>query len=110
MKRVIATEGQTVDVDFSEGIVYVDGVVMNEPYTNTPTNLDEGTVFPLVVEEGCVFLMGDNRNGSRDSRDPVIGQVDEREILGKAILLMFPGTGKDSYTVTKDYSRIGGLN
>ncbi len=109
VKRVIATEGQTVDVDFKEGIVYVDGVALDEPYTHTKTTLDEGTDFPLVVEEGCVLLMGDNRNGSRDSRDPLIGQVDEREILGKAVLLMLPGTGEREYGVSRDFSRIGGL-
>ncbi len=110
VKRVIATEGQTVDIDFEEGIVYVDGIALDEPYTYTPTNLEEGTVFPLVVEEDSVFLMGDNRNGSRDGRDPVIGQVDKREILGKAIFLMFPGTGERQHTIKRDFSRIGGLN
>lgn len=109
VKRVIATEGQTVDVDFTEGIVYVDGVALDEPYTNTKTTLDEGTSFPLVVDQGCVLLMGDNRNGSRDSRDPLIGQVDEREILGKAVLLMLPGTGEREFSVSRDFSRIGGL-
>ena len=68
VKRVIATEGQTVDIDFNEGVVYVDGVAQDEPYTKTLTTLKEGTVFPLVVEEGKVFVMGDNRNNSKDSR------------------------------------------
>lgn len=109
VKRVIATEGQSVDVDFEDGIVYVNGIALDEPYTNTKTTLDEGTDFPLVVEPGCVLLMGDNRNGSRDSRDPLIGQVDEREILGKAVLLMLPGTGEREFVVSRDFSRIGGL-
>ena len=61
IKRVIATEGQTVDIDFVSGVVYVDGVALDEPYTLTPTHLREGISFPLTVEEGCIFVMGDNR-------------------------------------------------
>ncbi len=110
VKRVIATEGQTVDIDFRAGIVYVDGVALEEDYINTPTHLSEGMEFPLVVEEGCVFLMGDNRGDSRDSRAPEIGQVDEREILGQAVFLVMPGTGRAGYTVERDFGRIGGLN
>lgn len=108
VKRVIATEGQTVDIDFDNGIVYVDGQPLDEPYINTPTNLAEGVAFPLVVEENCCFVMGDNRNNSRDSRSPEIGQVDRREILGRAFLLMFPGTDKN--TTARDLSRMGVLD
>ena len=107
IKRVIATEGQTVDIDFTEGIVYVDGVALDEPYTNTPTNLFEGTSFPLTVKEGCVFVLGDNRNDSLDSRSVEIGQIDKREILGRAIFLAIPG--KNDETSVRDLSRIGGL-
>ena len=110
VKRVIATEGQTVDIDFTEGVVYVDGEALEEPYTYTPTNHAQGGRFPMVVEQGCVFLMGDNRNGSWDSRDPLIGCVDKREILGKAVLLLLPGTGEKQFAVERDFSRIGGLN
>ena len=110
VKRVIAVEGQTVDIDFRAGIVYVDGVALEEEYIFTPTHLSEGTRFPLVVEEGCVFLMGDNRGDSRDSRAPEIGQVDTREILGRAVFLLMPGTGTGEYTVEWDPGRIGGLN
>ena len=81
VKRVIATEGQTVDIDFENGIVYVDDVALNEPYINSLTTMNEGNRFPLVVEDNCIFVLGDNRGVSRDSRDPVIGQVDKREIL-----------------------------
>ena len=109
IKRVIATEGQTVDIDFSKGIVYVDGTALDEPYTYTPTSFSEGTEFPLTVEEGCVFALGDNRNRSRDSRDPDIGLIDRREILGKAIFLVFPGTGEGSNEAPRDYDRIGVL-
>ena len=107
IKRVIATEGQTVDIDFVNGIVYVDGVALDEPYTNTPTNLYEGVSFPLTVDEGCVFVMGDNRNESKDSRSPEIGLIDCREILGKAIFLLLPGA--DSVTGGRDFSRMGVL-
>ena len=107
VKRIIATEGQEVDIDFNSGIVYVDGKPLEEPYTFTPTNLPEGTEFPLTVSEGCVFVMGDNRNASKDSRDPEIGLIDEREIIGKAILLFFPGT--DHGKTERQFSRIGAL-
>lgn len=105
VKRVIATEGQTVDIDFDAGIVYVDGNPLQEDYTNTPTNLQEGMEFPITVEENCVFAMGDNRNNSSDSRNPDIGQIDKREILGKAILLAIPGI--DVNTEQREFSRIG---
>lgn len=105
VKRVIATEGQTVDIDFNSGIVHVDGVALDETYTHTPTNNKGGVAFPLTVPEGFVFVLGDNRNNSRDSRYPEIGFVDEREILGKAIFLILPGDGE--YDNELDYSRIG---
>ena len=105
VKRVIATEGQNVDIDFEKAIVYVDGQPLVEPYTFTPTNTTGGMEFPLTVGAGCVFVMGDNRNESRDSRYPEIGQVDNREILGKVILLMMPGSGK--YGNETDFGRIG---
>ena len=107
IKRVIATEGQTVDIDFHAGIVYVDGQPLDEPYAYTPTNVAEGMLFPLTVEKDCVFAMGDNRNGSRDSRDPIIGQIDKREILGKAIFLFLPAT--DEGRSGPDYNRIGAI-
>ena len=107
VKRVIATEGQTVDIDFREGIVYVDGEALEEDYIYELTHLSEGMKFPLTVEEGCLFLMGDNRNDSTDSRDPIIGQVDCREILGRAVFLMIPGTHKGEHAV--EFGRIGGL-
>ena len=106
IKRIIATEGQQVDIDFNKGIVYVDGVALDEPYTRTGTNMQEGVYFPLTVEEGCVLVMGDNRNESKDSRNPEIGMIDEREILGKAIFLLFPGVSDDQ---SRHFNRIGVL-
>lgn len=108
IKRVIATEGQEVDIDFEAGIVYVDGQALDEPYTNTPTDVYEGVDFPLTVEEGHIFVMGDNRHDSKDSRSPDIGQIDKREVLGKACFLFFPG--KDVTTNQRQYNRIGVLD
>ena len=105
IKRVIATEGQTVDINFELGVVYVDGVALDEPYTLTPTNISEGVEFPITVEKGHIFVMGDNRNLSKDSRSTQIGQIDCREVLGKAIFLIFPGKSTDTYQ--RDFSRIG---
>ena len=105
VKRVIATEGQNVDIDFENAVVYVDGVALDEPYINSPTSFNEGTVFPLTVAEDCIFVLGDNRGVSRDSRDPVIGQIDKREVLGKAIFLMLPGTSHGN--LPRDKGRIG---
>ena len=107
VKRVIATEGQTVDIDFENGIVYVDGEALDEPYTNNPTNHTLGTRFPLTVAENCIFVLGDNRAVSRDSRDPVIGQVDKREVLGKALYLFLPGMDKGR--TDRDFDRIGAV-
>ena len=109
IKRVIATEGQTVDIDFAAGIVYVDGIALTEDYTYTPTNIQEGITFPIQIAEGCIFAMGDNRNGSRDSRHPDIGMIDTREVLGKAIFLIFPGTGDSWNRAPRDFNRIGAV-
>ena len=105
VKRVIATEGETVDIDFEAGIVYVDGQVLDEPYINEPTYMEEGTEFPLTVPEGCIFVMGDNRNHSSDSRDSRLGTVDTRCVLGKAVFLAFPGA--DDVTGKREFGRIG---
>ena len=107
VKRVIATEGQTVDIDFDLGRVYVDGVELHEDYINDLTYLQEGTEFPLTVPQGSVFLMGDNRNHSNDSRDDRLGPVEEQLIIGKAVFVLFPG--KDYLTEKRDFSRIGFL-
>ena len=110
IKRVIATEGQWVNIDFEAGIVYVNDVALEEDYTYTMTNIEEGMPFPLIVSEGCVFVMGDNRNRSRDSRYPDIGLIDKREILGKAVFLIYPGVGEAPYGGPREYNRIGVLN
>ena len=109
VKRVIAVAGQTVDIDFDAGIVYVDGVALDEPYINEPTYrqfYDQGVRFPLTIDQGHVFLMGDNRNNSYDSRYALIGQVDTRCIMGKVLWILFPGQS-DKYGTTRDFGRIG---
>ena len=105
VKRVIATEGQTVDIDFQQGIVYVDGVALQEDYIHSLTTVDEGTDFPLTVNEGCIFVLGDNRGVSLDSRNPAIGQIDTREVLGKALFLLYPGTHYGQ--MQQDFDRLG---
>ena len=90
VKRIIATEGQTVDIDFEQGIVYVDGFPLAEPYTNEPTFDPEDFVGPVTVPEGCVFVLGDNRNNSQDSREATIGCVDKGYILGKVVFRILP--------------------
>lgn len=97
IKRVIATAGQKVGIDFEKGIVYVDGKPLSEPYTKTSTNLkydlEYSVDYPVTVPEGYVFVLGDNRNESLDSRSSQIGEdgmIDERYIIGHAVLRVFP--------------------
>ncbi|MBR1842247.1 MAG: signal peptidase I [Oscillospiraceae bacterium] len=91
VKRVIATGGQTIDIDFDAGIVYVDGEALEEDYTNTLTTRREDFSGPVTVPEGYMFCMGDNRNGSKDSRDNEIGLVDIRCTVGKVFFILMPG-------------------
>lgn len=98
VKRVIATGGQTVEIDYDRSTVYVDGQPLEEDYILEPmlppsTPYAQGTYWE--VPEGCVFVMGDNRNNSSDSRDERLGPIDERYILGNAVatLLPFPHAG-----------------
>ncbi len=90
VKRVIATEGDTIDIDFDEGTVTVNGEVLEEDYILEPTYTQLDTDFPQTVPEGCVFVMGDNRNGSTDSRYSELGMVDTRYIIGKVLLRIYP--------------------
>ena len=92
VKRIIALEGQTVNIDFDEGVVYVDGEALDEPYTYEPTHRRIDFEDEVVVPEGCIFVLGDNRNGSTDSRDDRIGFVDSRLIMGRAFFLLVPGS------------------
>ena len=107
VKRVIALEGQTVDIDFDAGIVYVDGQALDEPYIYEPTRRRIDFDEPVTVPEGSVFVMGDNRDGSTDSRDLRIGCVDVRLIMGKALFIAIPGIDMDD--TGRDFSRIGAI-
>ena len=90
VKRVIAVEGQEINIDFANGLVYVDGEVIEEAYINEATQKKLDFIGPQTVPEGCVFVMGDNRNASTDSRDKRIGMVDERLIIGKVYMVIYP--------------------
>lgn len=90
VKRIIATEGQTIEIDASVGAVIVDGIVLQEDYI--AENLVSAMDFdgPMVVPEGQLFVMGDNRNHSQDSRVSGIGFVDMREVMGKVYFVLLP--------------------
>lgn len=90
VKRIIAKGGDTVDIDFTSGEVSVNGNVLEEPYIAEPTHVSSDVTFPLVVPENTVFVMGDNRNGSTDSRNSSVGFIDERDIMGKVVFRFSP--------------------
>ena len=94
VKRVIATGGQSVDIDYDNNLVYVDGQPLQEDYLLEemwwPTWNYDMMQTHWDVPEGSVFLMGDNRNGSTDSRHSAVGTVDNKYLLGKAIFIFFP--------------------
>jgi len=92
VKRIIGLAGDVVHFDTEAGVVYVNGVALDEPYTSGPTNTAGDIPYPhtFVVPEGYVFVIGDNRNGSRDSRHNEIGPVDEREIIGQVVAVIMP--------------------
>ena len=93
VKRVIAVGGQTVEIDYAAGTVLVDGLPLEEPYLNevmcAPSDPHE-TISSAIVPEGCLFVMGDNRNHSSDSRDERLGVVDARYVLGRATAVLLP--------------------
>lgn len=97
IKRVIAVGGDTVDIDFVTHQVKVNGKVIDEPYIAEPTALKYDIDFPLEVEDGKLFVMGDNRNNSVDSRSSAIGLIDERYVLGKAVIRLFPAGNRKIY-------------
>lgn len=91
VKRLIAQSGQEVNIDFDEGIVYVDGKALEEPYTSTLTKRDNRAfTYPLTVPEGYVFVLGDNRHISKDSRHPEVGMIAEEDIIGRVLIRVAP--------------------
>ena len=90
VKRVIAKGGDVVNIDYQAGTVSVNGEVLQETYIAEPTYLGYDVTFPYTVPEGTVFVMGDNRNASLDSRSSYVGCIDERDILGKVLLCFLP--------------------
>lgn len=90
VKRIIAMEGDTVDIDYSAGTVSVNGEVLDEPYIAEPTWMQGDMELPITLGEDQIFVMGDNRNHSSDSRSTSIGCLDQRDILGKAIFRITP--------------------
>ena len=91
IKRVIATEGQTLRIDYNTGEVLVDGVIIDEPYISSYTIKPNNEYdIPYVIPEGYIFVMGDNRNVSLDSRDSKIGLIPVSDVIGKAQFIFFP--------------------
>lgn len=108
VKRVIATEGQTVRIDYDERgdiRVFVDGVMLNEPYIKEMMEPKYAVPMEVTVDKDCIFVMGDNRNNSADSRYSEIGQIKLNQVLGKVLMIVLPG--KDAVTGSRDFGRIG---
>lgn len=93
VKRVIATGGQTLDIDFERGAVYVDGKMIDEPYITGLTHMDGGAFtgqYPITIPEGYIFVMGDNRAVSKDSRYEEVGLIPVEDVIGKAVMRIAP--------------------
>ena len=93
IKRVIALPGDTLDIDFENGIVYLNGEIIDEPYISEKTSLEYNAKLPMKIPDGYVFVMGDNRNNSLDSRSDKVGLIDMKYVLGKAFFRFYRETG-----------------
>jgi len=94
VKRIIATGGDTIRISYKTGEVFVNNQLLSENYILEPMKTEEKDDLVMTIDDGYVFLMGDNRNVSWDSRSEVVGQINENEILGKVVFRILPGTGK----------------
>ncbi|MEI6579345.1 MAG: signal peptidase I [Eubacteriales bacterium] len=101
IKRIIAIGGDTIDINFITHVVKINSVVIDEPYIAEPTQRSFDVTFPVTVPKGFVFVMGDNRNNSKDSRASGIGMIDERYILGKAGFRFYPFNSFNIYNYKK---------
>ena len=109
VKRIIATEGQTLKIDFNNSQVFVDGKLIEEPYVKGLTNTHDIEI-PAVIPEGKVFVMGDNRAVSMDSRHADVGLIDVDSIIGKAQFVVVPHSKEsDSSAPMLDFSKFGYL-
>jgi len=106
VKRVVAIAGQTVDINFESGNVYINDTMIDEPYIHSATTTRYDFTNPVTVPDGYVFVLGDNRNSSTDSRDSIIGLVDTRYILGKVHFILIPGVDNLG---DRDWNRFGFL-
>ncbi len=91
IKRVVAVAGQTIDIDSTNGVIYIDGEVYEEDYIADLTLSNDGAfTYPITIPDGYVFVMGDNRNHSTDSRNICVGLVSVDDVLGKAVFRYYP--------------------
>ena len=104
IKRIIAVGGETIDINFVTHEVKINGETIDEPYIAEPTRRSFDVEFPLAIPEGFVFVMGDNRNNSTDSRASGVGLIDKRYILGKTLFRFFPFGGFKIANASPTYS------
>lgn len=90
VKRIIARGGDTVQIDFETGMVFVDGQRLEEPYIAEATHQAGDTPFPVTVPPDCYFVLGDNRNHSQDSRSSALGCVPREDVEGRVVFRFAP--------------------